>query len=126
MGRVPHGRDRPVTASSAEGDRAGWHSRSAVGRTDWIGSRNSAAQLVATSRRRRIADLDRYVDGRPPSNRHSVLAAPAAAEAHVRPEQAATFVEMGSGLAFAVGVVLGTVSMLALVVVCGWALLAGL
>jgi hypothetical protein len=41
-------------------------------------------------------------------------------------DHAPTFVEMGSGLALAVGVVLTTASVVTLAVVCGWALLTGL
>jgi hypothetical protein len=87
--------------------------------------------LVTTSRRRRFADLDRYVDlhaatNPPPrTNRHNLPAAPVI-PAGIGHHHAPTFVEMGSGLALAVGVVLTTASMVTMAVACGWALLTGL
>jgi hypothetical protein len=101
-------RSRPVAGSGAGVEPAGWRGLGAAGQTDWVGSRNTAAQLVATSRRRRFARLDTYVGPR--------------AGTDVR-ARSSTFVEMGSGLALAVGVVLASASILALVAVGGWALL---
>lgn len=131
MARVPRGCDRLVAGSGTEVGWARWSCCGTAERADWIGSRNTRAQVVATNRRWRFAALDSYhgldadPNARRPTRRRGVLAEPPADSAHVRDTQVPTYVEMGSGLALAVGVILVSVSMLAVAAVCGWAVLAG-
>ncbi|GAA4264139.1 hypothetical protein [Dactylosporangium darangshiense] len=133
MARVPQGRDHPIVGSGTRLERSRWRDGGTAERTDWIGSRNAAVRLVTTGRRQRFANLDAYRDlhgdtntgTRRPPDQDRLLAAPAAVPGGVRHIEVVTDLEMGSGPALAVGVLLTSVSILALAIICGWALLPG-